>query len=65
MESSVILFSLRSNSDFDRNEANGELHRAWCIMAYCSIALKCLARFSAPPARAAELPVTDAIVYSS
>lgn len=36
--------------------------RAWCIVLYCSVALKCLARFSALPA-AAVLPGTDAMVY--
>lgn len=36
--------------------------RAWYIVVYCSIALKCLARFSALPA-AAALPGTDAMVY--
>lgn len=35
--------------------------RAWYIVVYCSIALKCLARFSALPA--AALPGTDAMVY--
>lgn len=37
--------------------------RAWYIVVYCSIALKCLARFSALPAAAATLPGTDAMVY--
>lgn len=40
--------------------------RAWYIVVYCSIAFKCLARFSALPAAAAAaaLPGTDAMVYS-
>lgn len=37
--------------------------RPWSVVVYCSIALKCLARFSALPAAAAALPGTDAMVY--
>lgn len=38
--------------------------RAWYIAVYCSMAFKCLARFSAlPAAAAAALPGTDAMVY--
>lgn len=63
MKSLIILCSFKSNSDFDRNEANGKIHKAWYIMAFYTIALNCLARFSAPPA-AAGLPITVVVVYS-